>query len=69
MEDFKINPSMFSDETIQKAKEGFSEVIENSSVDDIKLVGVSLIFLDTKNDVCMQQRLVSKGFDSEEYDL
>jgi len=69
MNEFSIDPNLFSDEMIQKAKEGMTAVISDSSINDIKLVGVSLIFLDIKNDVCMQQRFLSKDFDSEEYDL
>jgi hypothetical protein len=47
--DYTVNSDFASYERIRALKEGMACIIDDCKVDDIKLVGASLIFVDIKS--------------------
>ena len=56
-----------SEERINKIKTELAETF-GSSVDSVKLVGLSLIFLDTESELRIESKILSSGFNEDDYD-
>ena len=56
-----------SEERINKIKTELAETL-GSSVDSVKLVGLSLIFLDTESELRIESKILSSGFNEDDYD-
>lgn len=65
--EYVINPEFGSYERIRAIKEGMVAFL-GSDYDSIKLVGVSLIFVDTKSEVRMEHKEKAAWFDESQYD-
>ena len=56
-----------SEERINKIKTELAKTF-GSSVDSVKLVGLSLIFLDTESELRIESKILSSGFNEDDYD-
>lgn len=65
--EYVIQPDFISYERIRALKEGLAAICK-SEYDDIKLVGASLIFVDTKSDLRYEHKEKVSWFDESEYE-
>lgn len=66
-DEFVVPADFASYERVRAMKEGAASFLD-SEYDNIKLVGASLIFLDTKTDVRFEHKEKVSWFDESEYD-
>ena len=66
--EYVINPEFASYERIRALKEGMACIIDDCNVDDIKLVGTSLIFIDTKSGLRYEHKEIVGWFDESQYE-
>jgi hypothetical protein len=66
-EELVISPIMVSYERIRAIKEGVASFLD-SEYDSVKLVGLSLIFVDTKSDVRIEHKEKVAWFDESQYE-
>ena len=67
-EEYVIRPESLSYERLRALKEGMACIIDDCNVDDIKLVGASLIFVDTKSGIRYDHKEKVTWFDESEYE-
>lgn len=66
-EEMVISPEFISYERIRAIKEAMVCVLDGATYDSIKLVGLSLIFVDTNSDVRMEHKEKVAWFDETQY--
>ncbi len=66
--EYKVCDNFASYERIRALKEGMACIIDDCNVDDIKLVGASLIFVDTKSGLRYDHKETIAWFDESDYE-